>query len=136
MGVSSVIKNIFQVYKDINSCKDDILRFNTQILILIDFPGFNLKIARFAKQKGIKVIYYISPKIWAWNSRRIHKIKKYVDEIIVIFPFEVEFYKNFNIDARYFGNPLYDVLKDNLTEKERKRKRNIISILPGQEVKR
>lgn len=137
MGVSSVIKNIFQVYKDIKSCKDDILRFNTQILILIDFPGFNLKIARFAKQKGIKVIYYISPKIWAWNIRRIHKIKKYVDEIIVIFPFEVEFYKNFNIDARYFGNPLYDLLKNNLTE--RKRKRNIISILPGsrsQEVKR
>ena len=137
MGFSSVIKNIFQVYKDINSCRDDILRFNTKILILIDFPGFNLKIARFTKQKGIKVIYYISPKIWAWNSRRIHQIKKYVDEMIVIFPFEVEFYKKYKIDAHYFGNPVYDLLKNNF--KERKRKSNIISILPGsrsQEVKR
>ncbi len=137
MGVSSVIKNIFQVHIDINSCKDDILRFNTKILILIDFPGFNLKIARFAKQKGIKVIYYISPKIWAWNSRRVHQIKKYVDEMIVIFPFEVEFYKKYKIDVHYFGNPLYDLLKNNLIE--RKRKSNIISILPGsrsQEVKR
>ena len=136
MGFSSVIKNIFQVYKDINSCRDDILRFNTKILILIDFPGFNLKIVRFKTKRNQSYILYFSKNL-GWNSRRIHQIKKYVDEMIVIFPFEVEFYKKYKIDAHYFGNPLYDLLKNNF--KERKRKSNIISILPGsrsQEVKR
>ena len=89
------------------------------------------------KQKGIKIVYYISPKVWAWNKSRILKIKKYVDELIVIFPFEVEFYKNFNIKTHYFGNPLFECLNTKLPKIKRDKK--IISILPGsraQEVKR
>ena len=137
MGFTEVLKNIVSISNNLNYCKKDIIKFNPQVLVLIDFPGFNLRIAKFAKQKGIKVVYYISPKVWAWNKSRIFKIKKYVDELIVIFPFEVEFYKNFNIEARYFGNPLFERL--NLTFPDIKRDKKIISILPGsrtQEVKR
>ena len=137
MGFTEVLKNIVSISNNLNYCKKDIIKFNPKVLVLIDFPGFNLRIAKFAKQKGIKVVYYISPKVWAWNKSRIFKIKKYVDELIVIFPFEVEFYKNFNIEARYFGNPLYEFLNTKLPIIKREKK--IISILPGsrtQEVKR
>tara|TARA_Y100001954_G_scaffold222045_1_gene258892 strand:- start:4827 stop:5903 length:1077 start_codon:yes stop_codon:yes gene_type:complete len=137
MGFTEVLKNIVSISNNLNYCKKDIIKFNPLVLVLIDFPGFNLRIAKFAKQKGIKVVYYISPKVWAWNKSRIFKIKKYVDELIVIFPFEVEFYKKFNIGARYFGNPLYECLNTKLPVIKRDKK--IISILPGsrtQEVKR
>lgn len=137
MGFTEVLKNILSISNNLNYCKRDIIKFNPQIIVLIDFPGFNLNIAKYAKQKGIKVVYYISPKVWAWNKRRIYKIKKYVDELIVIFPFEVEFYKNFNIKAHYFGNPLFDCIDTKLPVIDRDKK--IISILPGsrtQEVKR
>lgn len=137
MGFTEVLKNIVSISNNLNYCKMDIIKFNPKVLILIDFPGFNLRVAKFAKQKGIKIVYYISPKVWAWNKSRILKIKKYVDELIVIFPFEVEFYKNFNIKAHYFGNPLFECLNTKLPEIKRDKK--IISILPGsrkQEVKR
>ena len=137
MGFTEVLKNIVSISNNLNYCKKDIIKFNPQILVLIDFPGFNLRIAKFAKQKGIKIVYYISPKVWAWNKNRILKIKKYVDELIVIFPFEVEFYKNFNIKTHYFGNPLFESLNTKLPIIKRDKK--IISILPGsraQEVKR
>ena len=137
MGFTEVFKNIVSVSNNLNYCKKDIIKFNPQVLVLIDFPGFNLRIAKFAKQKGIKIVYYISPKVWAWNKSRIFKIKKYVDELIVIFPFEVEFYKNFNIKTHYFGNPLYECLNPKLPKITRNKK--IISFLPGsrkQEVKR
>ena len=129
MGFTEVLKNLRNISKNLSFCKRDILKFRPKVLILIDFPGFNLKIAKFAKQQGIKVVYYISPKIWAWNKSRIHKIKKYVDELIVIFPFEVDFYKSYQIEARYFGNPLSDVLKSSIPTISRDKK--IVSLLPG-----
>ena len=137
MGFLDVICNLRKINYILSFCKKDIIQFNPDVIILIDFPGFNMRIAKFAKKIGIKVLYYIPPKLWAWNKKRIHKIKKYVDEIIVIFPFEVKFYKKFNINARYFGNPLYEQLTRDIEKISRSKP--IISILPGsrkQEVKR
>ena len=108
MGFWSVIKNLKTLNSDLNFCKEDILSFKADALILVDYPGFNLKIAEFAKKNGIKVFYYIPPKVWAWNKRRIFKLKKFIDYLLVIFPFEVEFYKQYGIKANYFGNPLLD----------------------------
>lgn len=129
MGFTEVLKNLVNISNNLKYCKRDIVKFNPQVLVLIDFPGFNLNIAKFAKQKGIKVVYYISPKVWAWNKNRVYKIKKYVDELIVIFPFEVEFYKNHQIKVNYFGNPLSDVLYSSVPIISRPKK--IISLLPG-----
>ena len=83
-------------------CKGDIISFNPDAVILIDFPGFNLKIAKFAKEKGIKVFYYISPKVWAWKKSRVELLRKYVDELIVIFPFEVDYFKKEDIKVTLF----------------------------------
>lgn len=88
------------------------------LLILVDYPGFNLRLAKTAKKYGIKVLYFISPKVWAWNQRRVKIIKKYVDIMAVIFPFEVDFYKQFAISAVFVGNPLLDLTKPNLSRKQ------------------
>ena len=85
MGFTEVIKNLSVIKRNLNFCKNDIISFNPDAIILIDFPGFNLKIAKFAKEKGIKVFYYISPKVWAWKKSRLELMRKYVDELIVIF---------------------------------------------------
>ena len=108
MGFTEVIKNLSVVKKNLDFCKSDIISYNPDAVILIDFPGFNLKIAKFAKEKGIKVFYYISPKVWAWKKSRVELLRKYVDELIVIFPFEVDYFKKEGIKSHYFGNPLFD----------------------------
>ena len=131
MGVLDVLKNLGTIKKNLNYCKQDILKYKPDSLILVDYPGFNLKIAKFAKLRGIKVFYYISPKVWAWNKNRVSKIKRYVDELLVIFPFEVDFYNNYGMKVTYVGNPLLDEIdKGNfsfsyITEKP------IIALLPG-----
>ena len=131
MGILDVLKNLLAINKNLNYCKQDILEYKADALILVDYPGFNLKIAKFAKLNGIKVFYYISPKVWAWNENRVNKIKKYVDELLVIFPFEVEFFKKYSLEVTYVGNPLLDEIgKGNfslscITEKP------IIALLPG-----
>ena len=113
MGLLEVLKNIRSIFKNIDFCKKDILSYQPDMIILIDYPGFNLRIAEFAKQNNIKVHYYISPKIWAWKENRIHKIKKNVDEMHVIFPFEIDFYENkHNFPVNYVGNPLLDAIND------------------------
>ena len=93
MGFAEVLMNISTIFKNINFCKKDILEFEPDVLILIDYPGFNMRIAKFAKRKGIKIHYYISPQIWAWKENRIRKIKRDVDEMMVILPFEKDFYE-------------------------------------------
>ena len=96
MGFTEVIFNLRSIIKNINFCKKDILEYRPDAIILIDYPGFNLKIARFASKNGIKVFYYIPPKLWASRKGRINIIRKYVDELIVIFPFEVDFFRTSN----------------------------------------
>ena len=131
MGFTEVIKNLNTINKNLKFCKKDISDFNPDAIILIDFPGFNLKIAKYAKQKGIKVFYYISPKVWAWNKNRVEQIKDYIDELIVIFPFEVEYFKEKGITVNYFGNPLTDEIQKEITELSINSDKKIIALLPG-----
>ncbi len=111
MGFVNVILNIRTIQKNLEFCKNDILAFRPDVLILIDYPGFNLRIAEFAKRNDIKVFYYISPKLWAWKEYRVKKIREYVDEMFTIFPFETQFYKKHGIDVHYVGNPLLDSMQ-------------------------
>ncbi len=138
MGFLEVAKNLKTILGNIKFCKKDIENYRPDILILIDYPGFNLRIAEFAKKLGIKVVYYISPQLWAWKEGRVETVKKYVDEMLVILPFEKEFYKKHSVDAYFVGHPLLDAISDlpeidveqfkkenGLNEKE------IIALLPG-----
>lgn len=111
MGFISVIANINKVFYNLRLCKKDITAYRPDIVILIDYPGFNLKIAKFIKETlNIPVCYYISPKIWAWKEYRIKAIKKYIDLMLCILPFEVDFYKKHNFPVTYVGNPTVDEL--------------------------
>ncbi|MGY5352871.1 lipid-A-disaccharide synthase [Wenyingzhuangia sp. IMCC45533] len=139
MGLLEVLKNIRIIFKNINFCKNDILKYQPDMLILIDYPGFNLRIAEFAKANNIQVHYYISPKIWAWKEGRIDKIRKYVDHLHVIFPFEVDYFKNkHNYKVNYVGNPLLDeiVSRQPVDETQFRKEHHlgdkpIIALLPG-----
>lgn len=108
MGFMVVLRNLKTISRNLSLCKQHIDDFNPDVIILIDYPGFNLRIAAYAREAGKKVFYYISPKFWAWNEKRVKKIKKYVDRMYIIFPFEVDFYKKHGIDVEYRGNPLVD----------------------------
>ena len=112
MGFIEVIKNLRTIFKNLDYCKNDILAFKPAALILIDYPGFNLRIAEWAKQQGIKVIYYISPQVWAWKESRVKGIKKSVDKMLVILPFEKEFYKKWQYQVEYVGHPLVQVIDE------------------------
>jgi lipid-A-disaccharide synthase len=105
MGFVEVVANLRTILKNMSLCKKDILAYQPDVLVLIDFPGFNLKIAGFAKKKGLLVCYYISPKVWAWNQKRVLKIKRSVDHLFCILPFEVEFYKSMGNGYRLRGQP-------------------------------
>ncbi len=111
MGFVEVLRNIKTIFKNLAFCKSDILDFQPDALILIDYPGFNLRIAKWAKKQGIKVIYYISPQIWAWHQSRVHDIRRDVDLMLVILPFEQAFYKKYQMDAVYVGHPLLDAIQ-------------------------
>jgi len=144
MGFTEVVLNLRTIFKNLKKCKDDILKWQPDVLVLIDFPGFNLKIAEFAKENNIRVCYYISPKIWAWNQKRVLKIKKVVDHMFCILPFEVDFYKSWGMDVDYVGNPLLDeqaafVADPQFISKNNFSERKIIALLPGsrkQEIER
>jgi len=112
MGFVEVIVNLKTILSNIRFCKKDIETFKPDVLILIDYPGFNLRIAEWAKAKGIKVYYYISPQVWAWKQSRVHKIKRFVDEMFVILPFEKAFYHQFDFNVHYVGHPLLDAVAD------------------------
>lgn len=143
MGFVEVLANIRTIMRNIRFCKQDILEFNPDVLVLIDYPGFNLRIAEFAKQQGFKVVYYISPQIWAWKQSRVHKIKRFVDRMIVILPFEKDFYKKFEFNADYVGHPLLDAIEGykfrDVPEIRNNNEKPLISVLPGsreQEIKK
>ena len=110
MGFVEVLFNLNAIFKNLALCKQDIQAWQPDVLVLIDFPGFNLKIAEFAHQHNIKVYYYISPKVWAWNQKRVLKIKRIVDHLFCILPFEVDFYKQWGMPVDYVGNPLLDAI--------------------------
>ncbi len=112
MGFAEVIQNLGTIFKNISFCKKDIKAYQPDVLILVDYPGFNLRIARWARQQGLKIVYYISPQIWAWKESRIHSIKKNVDKMLVILPFEKDFYARWNFEAEYVGHPLVEVVDD------------------------
>jgi len=147
MGFAEVLINIRTIFKNIKHCKKDVLEFKPDVLILIDYPGFNMRIAEFAKKQGIKVHYYISPQIWAWKENRIKKIKRDVDEMSVILPFEKDFYeKKHNFPVHFVGHPLIDAISNRTQVDEAKFKEEyqlsnkpIIALLPGsrkQEIKK
>jgi lipid-A-disaccharide synthase len=132
MGFIPVILNLRTILKNIKKCQEDVLFFNPDVLILIDYPGFNLKIAKFAFENGLKVHYYISPKIWAWKERRIKDIKAYVDKMITILPFETEFYRSHEMEVNYVGNPLFDqILEFKKTASKIETQKPILAVLPG-----
>jgi lipid-A-disaccharide synthase len=112
MGFVNVLLNLKTINRNLKFCKSDLLEFQPDVLILIDYPGFNLRIAEFAKQNNIKVFYYISPKVWAWKAHRVKKIKVVVDEMFTIFPFETEFYKKYQFRVNYVGNPVLDSIAE------------------------
>lgn len=108
MGFVEVAKNLPTILRNISFCKQDILDFKPDALVLIDYPGFNLRIARWAKEQGIKVVYYISPQLWAWHASRAHAIRRDVDKLLVILPFEQDFFRKYGIEAEFVGHPLLD----------------------------
>ncbi|MCL2651065.1 MAG: lipid-A-disaccharide synthase [Candidatus Azobacteroides sp.] len=111
MGVIPVLLNLRTIFKNMDLCKRDIAQYKPDVVILVDYPGFNLKIAKYVKTKlGIPVCYYISPKIWAWKKYRIKEIRKYVDKMLSILPFEVDFYKQYDYKIDYVGNPTVDAI--------------------------
>lgn len=112
MGFLTVLKNLGKIKENIEACHQDILAWKPDVVILVDYGGFNLRVAKFIKAAGIPVFYYISPKIWAWNTGRVKKIKCLVDRMYVIFPFEVDFYRQFDYTVQYAGNPLVDAIHD------------------------
>ena len=140
MGFLEVIKNLGTILKNIKVCKEDILQYQPTALILIDYPGFNLRIAKWAKEKGIPVIYYISPQVWAWKENRVKLIKNCVDKMLVILPFEKEFYRKWNYEVEYVGHPLVEEVDrfslavdrtEHLTTNHKPQTSNIIALLPG-----
>jgi lipid-A-disaccharide synthase len=117
MGFAEVLMNLGKIKGFFKECKADIKSYQPDVLILIDYPGFNLRMAEFAKSFGLKTYYYISPKIWAWKESRIKKIKAFVDKMFVIFPFEVDYFKKHNYPVDYAGNPLLDAVQEKIDEK-------------------
>jgi lipid-A-disaccharide synthase len=132
MGFTEVAMNLRTILKNIELCKTDILDWQPDVLICVDYPGFNLRIAEFIRSKGILVFYYISPAIWAWKESRIHKIKRSVDRMFVILPFEKPFYKGLDFDVDFIGHPLLDALEHTREEElELPDDKPIIALLPG-----
>lgn len=134
MGFAEVIKNLPAILQNISFCKKDIEEFKPDVLILIDYPGFNLRIAEWAKKNNYKIIYYISPQVWAWKESRVRMIKKVVDKMIVILPFEKNFYEDkWDYKVEYVGHPLVQVV-DEFIQKEKLDylyTKPIIALLPG-----
>ncbi len=138
MGFLEVAMNLRTILKNIKFCKEDIQNNKPDILILVDYPGFNLRIAKFAKELGIKVVYYISPQLWAWKEGRVETIKKYVDEMMVILPFEEDFYKKHGVHSHFVGHPLLDAIstledinEENFKMENGLNEKEIIALLPG-----
>ncbi|MBK7969952.1 MAG: lipid-A-disaccharide synthase [Bacteroidetes bacterium] len=146
MGFIEVVANLRTILRNIDFCKKDILAYKPDVLILVDYPGFNLRIADFAAKNGIQVIYYISPQIWAWKQSRIHQIKRNVNRMIVILPFEKDFYRKHDFNVDFVGHPLLDAISNRARNENANSFKSlnklsdkpIIALLPGsrkQEIK-
>jgi lipid-A-disaccharide synthase len=139
MGFTEVIANLGTIMSNIRFCKKDIKSYNPDALILVDYPGFNLRIAKWAKKQGFNTIYYISPQVWAWKENRVHGIIKYVDKMYVILPFEKQFFQKWKYDVEYIGHPLAEVIDTARNEVNQLplavdspiNQKNIIALLPG-----
>ncbi|MGI9526679.1 MAG: lipid-A-disaccharide synthase [Weeksellaceae bacterium] len=139
MGFSEVVMNLRTIFKNIATCKKDIASWQPDVVIFIDYPGFNLRIAPYVKQLGIKTVYYISPQVWAWKSGRVKKIKQVIDKMLVILPFEKDYYKNqWDYEVDFVGHPLIDAIEQKETPNLNAFKtkwglddRPIIALLPG-----
>jgi len=134
MGFIEVVKNLSTILDNLKFCKQDIQSFHPDVLILIDYPGFNLRIAKWAKEHGIRVIYYISPQVWAWKESRVKLIRNVVDKMIVILPFEKEFYETkWDYKVEYVGHPLVQVVQEFLEQQQPNEvyEKPVIALLPG-----
>lgn len=132
MGFVEVIRNLPTIFRNLRMCKEDIVAFQPDALILIDYPGFNLRIAKWASEKGLKVIYYISPQVWAWKESRVKAIREQVDKMLVILPFEKDFYKKWNYEVEYVGHPLIEVITEAKSHQQAPLSdKPIIALLPG-----
>ena len=139
MGFAEVIMNLRTILGNISFCKRDIKNFEPDVIVFVDYPGFNLRIAKWAKKEGYKTHFYVSPQIWAWKENRITDIKRDIDEMYVILPFEKEFYeKKHDFDVHFVGHPLIDAIANRPpvnVEKFRKENglddRPVIALLPG-----
>ncbi|MDD4150704.1 MAG: lipid-A-disaccharide synthase [Bacteroidales bacterium] len=145
MGFVEVLQNIVTIQKNFRICKTQIKEFNPDAVIFVDYPGFNLRMAKWVKKNNYKSLYFISPNVWAWNASRVFKIRDYTDKMYAILPFEKEFYASYNIDVEYFGHPLVDVVNehektsfDEFCEQNNLENKPIIALMAGsrkQEIK-
>lgn len=129
MGFWEVFKNLFTILYNFQLVKKDIQKKKPNLLILIDYPGFNLRVAKYAKSKNINVIWFVAPQVWAWKESRIEKIKKYIERMYVVLPFEKNYFKSKNINVQYFGHPLTQIIR-----RERfinKKTKKVIALFPG-----
>ena len=137
MGFAEVVANLRTISKKIEQCKKDILSYKPDVIILVDYAGFNMRIAKFAKKHHIKVFWYISPKVWAWNQSRALKLKANVDRMFAILPFEKEFFRRFDWNIDYVGNPVLDAIKSHQASPGFRHNLNsdpyskIVALLPG-----
>ncbi len=135
MGFIEVIQNLKTILSNLKFCKQDVTSFAPDVLILIDYPGFNLRIAKWAKQQGYKIVYYISPQVWAWKENRVKLIRAVVDKMLVILPFEKEFYQTkWDYKVEYIGHPLVQVVQEFLEQHKTNNilsQKPIIALLPG-----
>lgn len=139
MGFAEVLSNMGTILGNLKFCKKDIESYAPDAIIFVDYPGFNLRIAEWAKKKGITTIYYISPQIWAWKESRIRTIKRSVDKLLVILPFEEDYYRKWDYKVEYVGHPLVNVIenaKDNIQQIPPEagsplNEKNIVALLPG-----
>ncbi len=140
MGFLTVVMNLRKIFSNIKLCKKDLLAYNPDVIILVDYAGFNLRIAEFAKSHNLKVCYYIAPKVWAWKESRVKKLQKYVDHLYCILPFEVPYFHSHGIAAFYAGNPLLDAISQRSHQQESfsefrnefsLNSKKIVALLPG-----
>jgi lipid-A-disaccharide synthase len=139
MGFMEVVSHLPEILRNFRLCEKDLLEYRPDVVILIDYPGFNLRMAKFAKTNRLQVFYYISPQLWAWHSSRVKQVKKWIDRMFVILPFEQAFYAGYDIQADFLGHPLLDVINDEMKvfdlqaflELNALPARPIIALLPG-----
>lgn len=132
MGFAEVVKNLPTILRNMKFCKQDIESYKPDVLVLIDYPGFNLRIAEWAKQKGYRIVYYISPQVWAWKANRVKKMRWCIDKMLCILPFEKEYFsKVWNWEVEYVGHPLVEVIDNFKNNHAAKQKEKIVALLPG-----